>query len=230
MLYREIIAVCSQIHTKPINTLWAEGTVQSVVKLAVRIVTTGCWRPAAAQCGGIPFMFTRRRNRSPLLSDPVSEATDGCASSHELPAGCGTRWKDCLSVCSSPLAMEQNAAEKIGAHWRQSVREVLCSRGVHYNRACPKKLRCLILQRRTAYKDVAQWAPFFGTVRPIYRTGTPLPSKLTFYVFFQPVSVLNFLNMLHTLSFFSLKSRLFHNATFFGSCIIRILHTGCDKI
>ena len=24
MLYREIIAVCSQIHTKHINTLWAE--------------------------------------------------------------------------------------------------------------------------------------------------------------------------------------------------------------
>jgi hypothetical protein len=30
--------------------------------------------------------------------------------------------------------------------------------------------------------------------------------------------------------FFSLKCRLFHNATFFGSCIIHILHTGCAKI
>jgi hypothetical protein len=30
--------------------------------------------------------------------------------------------------------------------------------------------------------------------------------------------------------FFSSKCRLFHNATFFGSCIIRILHTGCAKI
>jgi hypothetical protein len=28
----------------------------------------------------------------------------------------------------------------------------------------------------------------------------------------------------------SSKCRLFHNATFFGSCIIRILHTGCAKI
>jgi hypothetical protein len=37
-------------------------------------------------------------------------------------------------------------------------------------------------------------------------------------------------NMLHTLCFFSSKFCLFHKATFFGSCIIRILHTGCAKI
>jgi hypothetical protein len=30
--------------------------------------------------------------------------------------------------------------------------------------------------------------------------------------------------------FFSSKCRLFHNGTFFGSCIIQILHTGCAKI
>jgi hypothetical protein len=30
--------------------------------------------------------------------------------------------------------------------------------------------------------------------------------------------------------FFSSKCRLFHNATFFGSCIVHILHTGCAKI
>jgi hypothetical protein len=29
--------------------------------------------------------------------------------------------------------------------------------------------------------------------------------------------------------FFSSKCRLFHNTTFFGSCIIHILHTGCAK-
>ena len=38
-----------------------------------------------------------------------------------------------------------------------------------------------------------------------------------------------YLNMLHNLRFF-LKCRLFHNATFFGSCIIHILNTGCAKI
>jgi hypothetical protein len=36
--------------------------------------------------------------------------------------------------------------------------------------------------------------------------------------------------MLHVVRFFSSKWRLFHNATFFGSCIIHILHTGCAKI
>ena len=42
--------------------------------------------------------------------------------------------------------------------------------------------------------------------------------------------VLNILNMLHNLSFFSSKCRLFHNAALFGSCIIRILRTECAKI
>jgi hypothetical protein len=42
---------------------------------------------------------------------------------------------------------------------------------------------------------------------------------------------MNFFNLLHTLRyFFSSKCRLFHKATFFGSCIIRILPTGCAKI
>ena len=39
-----------------------------------------------------------------------------------------------------------------------------------------------------------------------------------------------FINMLHNLRFFSSKCRLFHNATLFGSCIIRILPTGCAEI
>jgi len=41
MLYREIIAVCSQIHTKHINTLCGENVELLNVKLAVHIVTTG---------------------------------------------------------------------------------------------------------------------------------------------------------------------------------------------
>jgi len=38
MLYSEIIAVCSEIHTK--HTVWAERRIVNV-KLAVHIVTTG---------------------------------------------------------------------------------------------------------------------------------------------------------------------------------------------
>ena len=36
--------------------------------------------------------------------------------------------------------------------------------------------------------------------------------------------------MLYTLRFFSSKCSLFHNANFFGSCIIHILYTGCAEI
>ena len=41
MLYREIMAVCSEIHTKHINTLCGQNVVLLNVKLAVHIVTTG---------------------------------------------------------------------------------------------------------------------------------------------------------------------------------------------
>ena len=49
MLYREIIAVCSQIHTKHINTLWGQNVEFVIITssgayrdhCAVRIVTTG---------------------------------------------------------------------------------------------------------------------------------------------------------------------------------------------
>jgi hypothetical protein len=41
MLYREIIAVCSQIHTKHINTLCGQSEELLDVKPVVHIVTTG---------------------------------------------------------------------------------------------------------------------------------------------------------------------------------------------
>ena len=41
MLYREIIAVCSQIHAKHINTLCGLNVEVLNIKLAVHIVTTG---------------------------------------------------------------------------------------------------------------------------------------------------------------------------------------------
>jgi len=41
MLYREIIVVCSQIHTKHINTLRGKKVELLIVKLVVHIVTTG---------------------------------------------------------------------------------------------------------------------------------------------------------------------------------------------
>jgi len=41
MLYREIIALCSEIHTKHINTVCGQNIELLNVKLVVRIVTTG---------------------------------------------------------------------------------------------------------------------------------------------------------------------------------------------
>ena len=44
MLYREIIAVCSGIHTKHINTLCGQNVELVSVKLVVHIVTSGCFK------------------------------------------------------------------------------------------------------------------------------------------------------------------------------------------
>ena len=43
MLYREIMAVCSEIHTKHINTLRGQNVELLNVKLVVHIVTTGVY-------------------------------------------------------------------------------------------------------------------------------------------------------------------------------------------
>jgi hypothetical protein len=44
MVYREIIAVCSQIHTKHTNTLCEQNIESLNVKLVVHVVTTGLQR------------------------------------------------------------------------------------------------------------------------------------------------------------------------------------------
>ena len=44
MLYREIMAVCSEIHTKHINTVCGQNVELLDVKLVVHIVTTWLYR------------------------------------------------------------------------------------------------------------------------------------------------------------------------------------------
>ena len=44
MLYREIIAVCSQINTKHTNTLFGQNLELLSVKLVVHIVTIGLYK------------------------------------------------------------------------------------------------------------------------------------------------------------------------------------------
>ena len=49
MLYREVIGVCSQIHTKHINTLCGQNVELLNVKLAVHIMTTGLYTTSLLQ-------------------------------------------------------------------------------------------------------------------------------------------------------------------------------------
>jgi hypothetical protein len=67
------------------------------------------------------------------------------------------------------------------------------------------------------------------TVRPVYRTGVTHFPDVAFYIFFSTnVNIEYFKHAAHS-PFFSSKCRLLHNATFFRSCIIHILHTGVLK-
>jgi hypothetical protein len=67
-------------------------------------------------------------------------------------------------------------------------------------------------------------------LRPLYRTGVPLPSICCFLnIFSTNISTEYFKHTAHS-PFLSSKCRLFYKATFFGSCIIHILHSGCAKI
>ena len=96
MLYREIIAVCSQIHTKHINTLCGQNVEFVNVKLAVHVVTTGlqgveidcnvceCSPPSWRVSVRWPYQNSTRTLRSlpPILSwcrFPISLACRQCS-------------------------------------------------------------------------------------------------------------------------------------------------------
>jgi hypothetical protein len=59
----------------------------------------------------------------------------------------------------------------------------------------------------------------------------PLTSRLCIlYIYSTNIRTEYFKHAAHSSFFSSSNCRLFHNATFFGSCIIHILYTGCAKI
>ena len=59
---------------------------------------------------------------------------------------------------------------------------------------------------------------------------TPLTSKrCILYIYSTNISTEYFKHALYS-PFFSLKCSLFHNANFFGTCIIHILYIGCAEI
>jgi hypothetical protein len=56
------------------------------------------------------------------------------------------------------------------------------------------------------------------------------PPDVAFYIFSSTTVSTEYFEHAARSPFFSSKCCLFHNANFFGSCIIHILHTGCAKI
>jgi hypothetical protein len=54
--------------------------------------------------------------------------------------------------------------------------------------------------------------------------------NVAFYIYFSTNICTEYFKHAAHSPFFSSKCRLFHNATFFGFCIIHILYTGCAKI
>ena len=60
---------------------------------------------------------------------------------------------------------------------------------------------------------------------------TPLTSKrCILYIYSTNIGTEYFKHALYSPFFLSSKCSLFHNANFFGSCIIHILYTGCAEI
>ena len=75
MLYREIIAVCSQIHTKHINTLCGQNVELLNVKLAVHIVTTGLsgvWERCSVYLNLYVYRYVQKQT---MLQYAVSPST-----------------------------------------------------------------------------------------------------------------------------------------------------------
>ena len=61
--------------------------------------------------------------------------------------------------------------------------------------------------------------------------NAPLTSKrCILYIYSTNVGTEYFKHTLYSPFFFSSKCSLFHNANFFGSCIIHVLYTGCAEI
>ena len=62
------------------------------------------------------------------------------------------------------------------------------------------------------------------------RTAPLTPKRCILYIYSTNISIEDFKHALYSPFFFSSKCSLFHNANQFGSCIIHILYTECDKI
>ena len=62
------------------------------------------------------------------------------------------------------------------------------------------------------------------------RTATRTSKRFILYMYSTNIGTEYFKHAPHSPFFFSSKCSLFHNANFFGSCIIHILYTECAEI
>jgi hypothetical protein len=93
-----------------------------------------------------------------------------------------------------------------------------------------KILSTLLEKKYKMQHQESNGIPVLGT--PVLYIGRAYchPPDVAFCIFFSTnISTEYFKHAAHY-PFFSSKCRFFHNATFFGSCIMHILHTGCAKI
>ena len=86
MLYREIMAVCSQIHTKHINTLCGQNVELLNVKLAVHMVTTGPYIVLRSELHQFSNIDAHRTNRG----RQIAMHTALCTVAHNI-CGCAVR-------------------------------------------------------------------------------------------------------------------------------------------
>jgi len=87
------------------------------------------------------------------------------------------------------------------------------------------------LQSDPHWRTLRYVLPVINLYEPcVLYIGRAYPPDVAIYIFFSTnIRTMYFKHAAHS-PFFSSKCRLFHNATFFGSCIIHTLHTECAKI
>ena len=94
----------------------------------------------------------------------------------------------------------------------------LISSLILFRYSCPVVLINLIINRLTPND------PYMGRTAPL------TSKRCILYIYSTNIGTEYFKHTLYSPFFFSSKCSLFHNANFFGSCIIHILYKGCAKI
>jgi hypothetical protein len=116
MLYRETIAVCSQIHTKHINALCGQNVELLNIKLAVQIVTTGF---NMTDCQFISFADGGDKKSAEVPSVASTEGSIRNSDTDEVQVSCYlTEYGKCKrqagTLCIVSVRREQHAAHTGG--------------------------------------------------------------------------------------------------------------------